>query len=79
MIFDAYLGEQRDLQWVTVTLSVIATLLVTWRISNAMTTRGWLSLEDAFVVAANLSTQSLGLKLCEGFRGLSYHLHGIAL
>ena len=56
MIFDAYPGEQRDLQWVTVTLTVIATLLVTCRISNAVTTRGWLGLEDAFVVAANVSS-----------------------
>jgi hypothetical protein len=57
MIFDAYPGEHRDLQWVTVSLTVIATLLVTWRISNAVTTRGWLGLDDAFVVAANVSTQ----------------------
>jgi hypothetical protein len=63
MIFDAYPGEQRDLQWVTATLTVVATLLVTWRISNAITTRGCLGLEDAFVVAANVSTQPLELEL----------------
>ncbi|KAF1836161.1 hypothetical protein BDW02DRAFT_629041 [Decorospora gaudefroyi] len=54
MIFDAYPEEQRDLRWVTVTLTVISTLLLTWRISNTITHRGWLGWEDAFVIAANV-------------------------
>jgi hypothetical protein len=57
MIFSAYPGEQRDLQWVTVTLTVISTLLLIWRISNTIMNRGWLGLEDVFVIAANVSVQ----------------------
>ena len=54
MIFVAYPEEQRDLQWVTVTLTVISTLFLTWRISSTITSRGWLGLEDAFVIMANV-------------------------
>ena len=61
MIFIAYPEEQRDLQWVTVTLTVISTLLLTWRISSTITSRGWLGLEDAFVIMANVS-------LCSRFK-----------
>ncbi|KAL1798087.1 hypothetical protein ACET3X_002124 [Alternaria dauci] len=54
MIFSAYEGQQRDLQWVTVTLTVISTLLLVWRITNTITSRGWLGLEDVFVITANV-------------------------
>lgn len=56
MIFNAYPGEQRDLRWVTVTLTVIATLLLVFRILSTIKNRGWLGLEDGFVIAANVST-----------------------
>ncbi|KAF1944951.1 hypothetical protein EJ02DRAFT_420002 [Clathrospora elynae] len=55
MIFVAYAEEQRDLQWVTVTLTTIATLLLSWRIATTIRYRGWLGLEDAFVIAADFS------------------------
>ncbi|CAG5166844.1 uncharacterized protein ALTATR162_LOCUS6986 [Alternaria atra] len=54
MIFSAYEGQRQDLQWVTVTLTVVSTLLLTWRITNTITSRGWLGLEDAFVITANI-------------------------
>jgi hypothetical protein len=56
MIFSAYEGQQKDLQWVTVTLTVISTVLLIWRITNTITSRGWLGLEDVFVIMANVST-----------------------
>lgn len=55
MIFHAYTEEQRDLRWVTVTLTIIATLLLMCRLSATIKNRGWLGLEDAFVIAANVT------------------------
>ena len=54
-MFHAYPGERRDLQWVTVTLTSIATILLISRISLTIKNRGWLGLEDGFVIAANVS------------------------
>ncbi|CAO2647456.1 Nn.00g083780.m01.CDS01 [Neocucurbitaria sp. VM-36] len=54
MIFNAYPEEQRDLRWVTVALTTIATLLLLSRITSTIRNRGWLGLEDAFVIAANV-------------------------
>ncbi|KAH6862885.1 hypothetical protein AA0119_g8731 [Alternaria tenuissima] len=54
MIFSAYEGQQKDLQWVTVTLTVISTVLLIWRITNTIISRGWLGLEDVFVIMANI-------------------------
>ncbi|KAL6165044.1 hypothetical protein ACJQWK_08301 [Exserohilum turcicum] len=53
-MFHAYPGERRDLQWVTVTLTSIATILLISRISLTIKNRGWLGLEDGFVIAANV-------------------------
>jgi hypothetical protein len=63
MIFSAYQGQQQDLQWVTVTLTVISTVLLLWRVTNTITSRGWLGLEDAFVIAANVSSQLPGHRM----------------
>lgn len=55
MLFSAYPEEQRDLRWVTITLTVIATLLLVWRIINTTTNRGWLGVEDVLVIIANVT------------------------
>lgn len=57
MIFHAYPEEQRDLRWVTVFLTTLATLLLITRISSTIRIRGWLGLEDYFVIMANVSLE----------------------
>ncbi|KAF2468574.1 uncharacterized protein BDR25DRAFT_344281 [Lindgomyces ingoldianus] len=54
MVFSAYVEEQRDLRWVTVTLTSIATILLCCRLITTWRNRGWLGMEDAFVVSANI-------------------------
>ncbi|KAH8726937.1 hypothetical protein GQ44DRAFT_678817 [Phaeosphaeriaceae sp. PMI808] len=54
MIFQAYPEEQRDIRWITVTLAAIATFLLLFRITATWRNRGWLGLEDAFVIAADI-------------------------
>jgi hypothetical protein len=56
MIFKAYPAEQRDMRWITISLTTIATLLLLFRITATVRNRGWLGLEDAFVIAANVYT-----------------------
>lgn len=54
-MFHAYEGQQRELRWVSVTLTVIATSLLLFRLSATIKNRGWLGLEDALVIAACVS------------------------
>jgi hypothetical protein len=54
MIFKAYPAEQRDMRWITISMTTIATLLLLFRITATVRNRGWLGLEDAFVIAANV-------------------------
>ncbi|KAF2621930.1 hypothetical protein BU25DRAFT_481224 [Macroventuria anomochaeta] len=54
MLFHAYPEEQRDLRWVSATLTTIATLLLLCRLSATVKNRGWLGLEDGLVIAANV-------------------------
>jgi len=54
MVFKAYANEQRDLRWVVVALSSIATLLLAARLLTTWKNRGWLGLEDVFVVMADV-------------------------
>ena len=56
IMFHAYEGEQRDLRWVSVTLTSIATILLLCRLSATIKNRGWLGLEDALVIVANVRT-----------------------
>ncbi|KAF2023136.1 hypothetical protein EK21DRAFT_81577 [Setomelanomma holmii] len=55
MIFRAYEEEQRDLRWVPVFLTTIATVLLLLRILSTIRNRGWLGLEDYLVIFANVS------------------------
>jgi hypothetical protein len=55
MIFKAYPEEQSHMRWITITMTVIATLLLFCRIMATVKNRGWLGVEDAFVIAANVS------------------------
>jgi len=55
MIFQPYEGEQRDIRWVTITLAVIATALLSCRLVSTWKNRGWFGMEDVFVVAADVS------------------------
>lgn len=55
MIFHAYDGEQRDLQWVTITMTLIATFLSGCRLTASFKNRGSLEWEDALVVTADVS------------------------
>jgi hypothetical protein len=57
MIFKAYPEEQRDMRWITVTMTSIATLLLICRIYATVRNRGWLGLEDAFVITANVGAK----------------------
>jgi hypothetical protein len=54
MIFKAYADEQRDLRWVVVTLTSIATVLLGLRMITTWKNRGWFGLEDVFVVLADV-------------------------
>ncbi|KAH7090831.1 hypothetical protein FB567DRAFT_590204 [Paraphoma chrysanthemicola] len=54
MIFRAYEDEQRDLRWVTVFLTTLATLLLILRILSTVRNRGWLGVEDYLVMMANI-------------------------
>lgn len=54
-MFHAYEGQQRELRWVSVSLTTIATLLLLFRLSATIKNRGWLGLEDTLVIAANVS------------------------
>ncbi|KAF1848181.1 uncharacterized protein K460DRAFT_364149 [Cucurbitaria berberidis CBS 394.84] len=54
MIFEAYPEEQRDLRWVTISLATLSSLLLLFRIVTTIRNRGWLGLEDVFVIASNL-------------------------
>jgi hypothetical protein len=54
MVFKAYPNEQRDMRWITISLTAIATLLLFFRITATVRNRGWLGLEDAFVITANV-------------------------
>lgn len=54
MVFEAYPEEQRDMRWITVTLTSVATLLLICRLTATVRNRGFLGLEDAFVIAANV-------------------------
>ncbi|KAF3031500.1 hypothetical protein E8E12_000456 [Didymella heteroderae] len=53
-MFHAYEGQQRELRWVSVSFTTIATLLLLFRLSATIKNRGWLGLEDALVIAANV-------------------------
>lgn len=61
MIFRAYEDEQRDLRWVTVFLTTLATLLLILRILSTVRNRGWLGVEDYLVMMANVSCKPTGL------------------
>jgi hypothetical protein len=63
MIFKAYPEEQRDMRWITVTMTSIATLLLICRIYTTVRNRGWLGLEDAFVITANVSVEKFQVEL----------------
>jgi hypothetical protein len=63
MIFKAYPEEQRDMRWITITMTSIATLLLICRIYATVRNRGWLGLEDAFVITANVSAQMVWIEL----------------
>ncbi|ORY00959.1 hypothetical protein BCR34DRAFT_494276 [Clohesyomyces aquaticus] len=54
MVFSAYPEEQRDLRWVTATLTGIATILLCLRLMSTWRNRGWWGMEDGFVVSANV-------------------------
>jgi hypothetical protein len=54
-MFHAYEGQQRELRWVSVSLTTISTFLLLFRLSATIKNRGWLGLEDALVIAANVS------------------------
>ncbi|KAH7408821.1 hypothetical protein DE146DRAFT_388802 [Phaeosphaeria sp. MPI-PUGE-AT-0046c] len=54
MIFKAYPEEQRDMRWITVILTSLATFLLGCRLTATVRNRGFLGLEDAFVIAANI-------------------------
>lgn len=56
VIFSAYANEQRDLRWVSVTLSSIALVLLILRMLTTWQNRGWFGLEDAFVIASTVSS-----------------------
>lgn len=56
-MYSAYPGEQHDLRWVTVTLTSIATILLICRLSITFKNRGWLGIEDALVITANVSVR----------------------
>lgn len=58
MAFKAHDGQQRDLRWVTVTLTLIAAFLLVFRLRATVRNRGWLGLEDGFVIAANVSLKT---------------------
>jgi hypothetical protein len=62
MIFYTYEEQQRDLRWVSVSLTTIATLLLFFRLSATIKNRGWLGLEDAMVIAANVSAMTTRLQ-----------------
>jgi hypothetical protein len=55
MVFEAYPEQQRDMRWVLVSLTTLATLLLIFRITATIRHRGWLGLEDFFVITANVS------------------------
>jgi hypothetical protein len=54
MIFTPYPEQPEHIRWITVTMTTIATLLLLFRITATIRNRGWLGLEDAFVIAANV-------------------------
>ncbi|KAH5358932.1 hypothetical protein HBI49_140190 [Parastagonospora nodorum] len=54
MIFKAYPEEQSHMRWITIIMTAIATLLLFCRIMATVKNRGWLGVEDAFVIAANI-------------------------
>jgi len=54
VIFSAYDGEQRDLRWVSLSLSAMALILLMMRLWATWQNRGWFGLEDAFVIAATV-------------------------
>ena len=56
MVFEAYPDQQRDMRWITVVLTSVATLLLGCRLIATVRNRGFLGLEDAFVIAANVSS-----------------------
>ncbi|KAF2638130.1 hypothetical protein P280DRAFT_432362 [Massarina eburnea CBS 473.64] len=55
MIFQPYPNEQRDLRWVTVTLTSIATSLLIVRLATTWKQRGWFGLEDVCVIISAIS------------------------
>ncbi|KAF2818403.1 hypothetical protein CC86DRAFT_433465 [Ophiobolus disseminans] len=71
MIFRAYPEEQRDLRWATVFLTTLATVLLITRIYCTFRNRGWLGLEDYFVMTANVifiynaTTYGFGLRVVD--------------
>ncbi|OAG13086.1 uncharacterized protein CC84DRAFT_1227981 [Paraphaeosphaeria sporulosa] len=52
VVFSAYANEQRDLRWVSISLSAVALVLLTMRLTTTWQNRGWFGLEDAFVIAS---------------------------
>jgi hypothetical protein len=64
MVFKAYPNEQRDIRIITITLTTIATGLLFFRITATIRNRGWLGLEDTFVIAANVSDKIRYLDQC---------------
>ena len=55
IIFSAYANEQRDLRWVSLSLSAVALVLLVLRMLTTWKNRGWFGLEDAFVIASTVS------------------------
>ena len=54
-LFHSYPEQQRDLRWVTVGLTALATVLLLMRLVATWKNRGWFGLEDVFVVTAHVS------------------------
>ncbi|KAJ4296403.1 hypothetical protein N0V90_006448 [Kalmusia sp. IMI 367209] len=54
VIFSAYANEQRDLRWVSISLSAMALVLLAMRMTTTWQNRGWFGLEDAFVIASTV-------------------------
>lgn len=61
MIFDPYPEEQRDLRWVSLCLTAIATLLLLMRLVSTWHNRGWFGAEDVCVIAATVRLAGLAL------------------
>ncbi|KAF1971238.1 hypothetical protein BU23DRAFT_471186 [Bimuria novae-zelandiae CBS 107.79] len=54
VIFSAYENEHRDLRWVSISLSIVALVLLVMRMTTTWQNRGWFGLEDGFVITATI-------------------------